>query len=91
MKRTNEDEEKTMDPLKPTPQLLVKLGSLIVHADEFLSPGGHQFDKDVFIFGLADPEVNAWLDAMTAKAFLPRKRQPHEAAMSMVKKGKAKS
>ena len=54
--------------------LLVKLGSIIVHADEFLSEGGHEFDKVAFEQGLSDPEVMAWIKEMTSQGFLPVKR-----------------
>lgn len=63
------------DPFKPSVALLMKLGSAIVHADEYLSAGGHQFDRDAFASNLADPEVVAWLEAMDAQALLPRKRE----------------
>jgi len=33
------------DPLKPDMTLLIKLGSLIVHQDEYMSSNGHHFDK----------------------------------------------
>ena len=33
------------DALKPTPALLCKIGSIIVHADEMLSADGHHFDR----------------------------------------------
>jgi hypothetical protein len=62
----------TPDPLKPSVQLLVKLGSIAVHADEMLSPGGHEYDKIELQTRLADPEVQAWIKEMGA--FLPVKR-----------------
>lgn len=64
----------TGDPLKPSAGLLCKLGSAIVHADEFLSPDGHEFDSTAFRQVLADPEVQDWIRQMTKLAFLPRKR-----------------
>lgn len=33
------------DALKPSPMLLCLLGSIVVHAEELLSPDGHAFDK----------------------------------------------
>lgn len=60
--------------LQPSVGLLVKLGSIIVHADEFTSPGGHEFDLHAMKTLLADPEVAAWLKAGTAAAMLPHKR-----------------
>lgn len=59
--------------------LLVKLGSIAVHADELttMSPNavrGHEFDKQVIRQLLADPEVSEWLAAMAKDALLPVKR-----------------
>lgn len=62
------------DPLKPSPQLLCKLGSIIVHADELMSPSGHSFDKHALASVLGDPEVAAWLKAMDDLALIPKKR-----------------
>lgn len=50
---------------------LVKLGSIIVHAKELISPGGHEFDKTALETLLADPGVKAWLKKMDDAAFLP--------------------
>lgn len=65
------------DPLKPPISLLVKLGSLIVHADEYLDAAGHghPFDKGAFDALLEDPEVAAWLEAMGKNALIPLKRR----------------
>lgn len=63
------------DPLKPSATLLIKLGSLVVHADEFHSSDGHKFDKVAFDQLLKDPEVVAWMQAMDKMAFLPKKRK----------------
>lgn len=62
------------DPLKPTPTLLCKLGSIIVHAEELASPDGHGFDKIALEQLIDDPEVNQWVRAMDAMAMLPKKR-----------------
>lgn len=62
------------DPLKPNAALLCKLGSLIVHADEALSPNGHHYDQTVFLDGLHDPQVLEWISQMDAMAMLPKKR-----------------
>ena len=61
-------------PLKPSPALLCKLGSIVVHADEGLGPHGHEFDITALKQLLADQEVNEWLAAMNAMAMLPVKR-----------------
>ena len=62
------------DPMKPGIALLVKLGSIAVHAEEYLSPKGHGYDKVALEQLLADPEVRAWIAAMDGMAMLPRKR-----------------
>ena len=64
----------TRDPLKPTPTLLIKLGSIIVHFDEFFSAKGHPIDKHTIDLLLTDAEVKAWLQDMDKLAFLPVKR-----------------
>lgn len=60
------------DPLKPSLALLAKLGSIIVHADEYHSSRGHDYDYTAFKGLLADPEVITWIKAMGP--FLPVKR-----------------
>ena len=63
---------------RPTTQppltLLVKLGSIAVHAQEHLGPKGHAFDKAALETLLADEEVLAWLAAMDKLALVPKKR-----------------
>lgn len=61
-------------PLKPSATLLIKLGSIIVHLEEYTSPNGHPLDKHTADQLLADKEVSEWLAAMTKMAFLPVKR-----------------
>ncbi len=63
-----------MDPLKPSIALLMKLGSLVVHAEEFFSPKGHPYDKAAIDGLLQDQEVKDWLEEMDKLAFLPKKR-----------------
>lgn len=63
-----------VEPLKPGPSLLCKLGSIVVHAEEFLSPRGHEFDKAALDQLLQDGEVKAWVAAMDKMAMIPRKR-----------------
>ena len=62
------------DPLQPSAQLLIKLGSIIVHADEFTSDGGHELDLGAMRGVMSDPEVKEWLEQMNSMAFLPVKR-----------------
>jgi hypothetical protein len=61
------------DPLKPSPALLCKLGSILVHAEEWTSPKGHIFDHEAFKSAW-DAEVNEWMEEMRKAAFLPVKR-----------------
>jgi hypothetical protein len=60
--------------LNPPAALLYKLASIAVHADEYLSPDSHDFDRQVLAGLLADPEVKAWVAGMSASALAPRKR-----------------
>jgi hypothetical protein len=60
--------------LKPSVTLLVKLGSIAVHADEMLSADGHDFDRIALQGLIADPEVVAWIKQMDAAAMVPKKR-----------------
>lgn len=62
------------DVLKPSVSLLVKLGSIVVHTDEFLSPKGHNFDVHALTSLLNDKEVMDWLAQMDKMALLPKKR-----------------
>lgn len=62
------------DPLKPTPQLLIKLGSIIVHFEELTSPGAHEVDKAAIDTLMEDEEVVEWMKSMDKMAFLPVKR-----------------
>lgn len=62
------------ETLKPGVGLLVKLGSIAVHAEELISPGRHQFDINAIQTLLEDSEVKEWLQAMGKMAFLPVKR-----------------
>lgn len=62
------------DPLKPSAALLCKLGSVVIHADELMSPSGHAFDKVALDSLLKDPDVVEWLRGMDHMAMLPVKR-----------------
>ncbi len=63
-----------MNILKPDVTLLVKLGSIAVHADEMISAKGHPFDMSALESLLHDPEVVDWLKAMDKNALLPVRR-----------------
>lgn len=62
------------DVLKPTPKLLIKLGSIIVHQQELNSSNGHYLDKVTLDSLLEDEEVKEWMKGMDKMAFLPVKR-----------------
>lgn len=63
-----------MSMMQPSPALLVKLGSIIVHFDEATEPGAHAYDLTTARQLLADPEVADWMKQMRAAAMLPVKR-----------------
>lgn len=64
-----------MTPLQPSATLLVKLGSMVRHAEEMLDPEkGHEFDLSTFRVLLNDPEIMDWFEAMDKLALLPVKR-----------------
>lgn len=54
--------------------LLSKIGSLIVHADEFMSEGGHAVDRQAFQAQMNDPEIAGFLEELRAASLLPVKR-----------------
>lgn len=62
------------DALNPSPTTLAKLGSIVVHIEEYLSPEGHHFDRGAIESLLRDPEVVQWLAGMRLLALLPEKR-----------------
>lgn len=59
---------------KMTLSLEVKLGSVLVHVQELLSPEGHPVDRQALESLLSDPEVTAFQEALEAKALLPLRR-----------------
>lgn len=62
------------DPLAPPPRLLAKVGSILVHVEEMLSPQGHRFDRAALEATMNDPEVKEWLEALDKLALVPKKR-----------------
>lgn len=54
--------------------LRIKLGSLIVHCEELLSPSGHEFDKHAIWTLLQDPDVVAFKEETAKMGVLPVKR-----------------
>lgn len=63
-----------IDPLKPSPALLAKLGSLVYHLEELLDEG-HEFDRAAAQALRESPDVEAWFHAMKQLALLPVKRR----------------
>lgn len=61
-------------PLIPSAGLLAKLGSVVVHAGELFSSGGHAFDRAALNNLVTDPEVEEWLAQMRKLALIPEKR-----------------
>lgn len=57
-----------------TPTLLINLGSIAVHAEEMLSPKGHDFDVHALRTNLENAEVKEFIAAMQKLAFVPVKR-----------------
>lgn len=64
----------TQDPLNPSAQLLIKLGSIIVHYQEYTSGKGHEVDKSAIDSLLEDKDIKVWMKEMNKMAFLPIKR-----------------
>lgn len=56
-----------------TDTLAVKLGSIVIHAEEGVGPKGHSFDLAVLRTLTADGEVREWLDSFPP-GYLPVKR-----------------
>jgi hypothetical protein len=63
-----------MNPLLPTPALLCKLASVVVHADEILSPNCHEFDVHAMKSLLQDDDIKNWISEMVKMGMAPVKR-----------------
>lgn len=77
-----QEEEKgegmSTDVFHPPISLLAKLGSIAVHAEEMLSPGGHSFDRAAIEGLLTDAEVMDWIGEMSKVALVPVKRKAQQ-------------
>lgn len=62
------------DVLKPSAQLIIKLGSIIVHQQELHSANGHYMDQYALDTLLEDKQVKEWMTEMDKMGFLPVKR-----------------
>jgi hypothetical protein len=67
----------TQNALHPSTELLCKIGSALVHADEAMSPSGHPFDAEEFRQRFNDAEVQAWIKAMGPLLPLKRSEKNH--------------
>ena len=63
-----------MEALKPSPSILSKLGSLVIHIEESMNSKGHIFDMITVKSIIEDEEVKEWLKAMDKLALIPKKR-----------------
>lgn len=59
---------------KPSIDVLIKLGSIVRHTEELLSPKGHEFDVHTLKALMNDEELQKWMKEMDKMAFLPVKR-----------------
>ena len=64
----------TQATFSPTKGLLMKLGSIVVHADEWTGENPHDVDREAIRGLLDDEEVQEWLKAMTELQLVPQKR-----------------
>ena len=62
------------NPLAPSTALLAKLGSVVIHCEEYLSPHGHAFDLSALTSLIKDNEIRTWLDEMQELALVPKPR-----------------
>ena len=51
-----------------------RIGSALVHAEEFMSVRGHTFDKESFNAIMNDDDIRAWLKKLDDIGLLPKKR-----------------
>lgn len=64
------------NPLAAEASTLIKVGSALVHALEFIGPSPAPEDKAALDRLLEDPEMSDWLVAMSERALLPVPRTP---------------
>lgn len=77
------------DALKPSPALLAKVGSILVHLEESSGPLGHAFDVIALRQLAADAEVQEWLDGLRKLAMVPVKRTENPAQAHVKSKKRA--
>ncbi len=64
-----------VDPFRPDAALLAKLASIVVHVEEGLGDGAHEFDWAAARTLIGDPEVQRWLGELRKLALVPVKRR----------------
>lgn len=64
----------TIEPLAPDVRTLAKIGSILIHIEEFFGSGSHHFDKTAIDSLMADGDVIGWIEGMRKLALLPVKR-----------------
>lgn len=52
-----------------------KIASILAHLEEFASEDGHPFDRTAAVALLADPEVQAFIEAARARGLVPLRRR----------------
>lgn len=62
------------DIFKPDIKLLIKLGSIITHYEEWTSKSGHELDKTTIDSLMQEPDIKQWFEEMRKMALLPLKR-----------------
>lgn len=67
--------EKIYSPLLPDAQTLIKLGSIIVHWEEYNSKNGHFLDLQTIEAMMEQDDVKKWFAEMNKMALLPLKRK----------------
>ena len=73
-RKERKDQKIEIDLFRPSPAIMCALVSAVVHAEEFMSPGGHQFDLTAFSQCIDQPEVREWINGMVKAGFAPVKR-----------------
>lgn len=64
-----------LHPFKLTAALAAKIGSILVHVDEFTSSDAHQFDLATMQALIVQPDVQDWLQQLSAMSLVPKKRK----------------
>jgi hypothetical protein len=75
-------------PLQPSPSLLCKLGSIVVHSQEKDSITGHAFDAEALRGLYDDSQVVEWLEAMQKLGMVPVKRTMEDVRLAVKAKAR---